>query len=107
MENKKCSHCRIELTQENSNKNQHYCNECKNEYRRIWMKNNPGARSKYYHKNKEKEDKYNRDRNRALRIECIKEYGGKCVCCNESISEFLTIDHINNDGTEHRKSLTS
>jgi len=25
-------------------------------------------------------------------------YGWECACCGESIPEFLTIDHINNDG---------
>lgn len=29
----------------------------------------------------------------------------KCSCCGESIFEFLTIDHINNDGSEHRKEI--
>ncbi len=29
----------------------------------------------------------------------------KCSCCNESIYEFLTIDHISNNGGEHRKSI--
>ena len=33
-------------------------------------------------------------------------YGGyKCACCGETTPEFLTIDHINNDGAEHRKSI--
>lgn len=32
-------------------------------------------------------------------------YGGICVCCGENTNEFLTIDHINNDGAEHRKSI--
>lgn len=30
-------------------------------------------------------------------------YGGKCACCGESHDEFLTIDHKDNDGAEHRK----
>lgn len=33
-------------------------------------------------------------------------YGGaKCGCCGCSIFEFLTIDHINNDGSKQRKEL--
>lgn len=28
-----------------------------------------------------------------------------CNCCGESIYEFLTIDHINNDGAEHRRKI--
>lgn len=27
----------------------------------------------------------------------------KCVCCDESNIKFLTIDHINNNGAQHRK----
>lgn len=30
-------------------------------------------------------------------------YGSKCACCKESQDEFLTIDHIYNDGKQHRK----
>lgn len=32
-------------------------------------------------------------------------YGGKCACCGETEDEFLTIDHKDNDGAEHRKSV--
>jgi hypothetical protein len=41
-----------------------------------------------------------------LKKEVLEYYGnGKlsCLCCGESIYEFLTIDHINNDGNEQRK----
>ena len=33
-----------------------------------------------------------------LRIEVLEAYGGKCVCCGESNLDFLTLDHVNNDG---------
>ena len=29
--------------------------------------------------------------------------GGKCVCCGEREYDFLQIDHIHNDGAEHRR----
>ncbi len=32
----------------------------------------------------------------------IDHYGGSCVCCNESIIEFMTIDHIDGGGRQHR-----
>ena len=35
----------------------------------------------------------------------ISHYGGVCQCCGESNPIFLTIDHINNDGAEHRKDI--
>ena len=42
---------------------------------------------------------------RKLKREVVKAYGGKCECCNEELLEFLTIDHINGNGKEHRESL--
>ena len=36
------------------------------------------------------------------KLEIINHYGGKCACCGEVIPEFLTVDHINNDGKKHR-----
>lgn len=33
----------------------------------------------------------------------IDHYGNKCVCCGETIIEFLEVDHINNNGKSHRK----
>ena len=32
-------------------------------------------------------------------------YGGKCACCGENRDYFLAIDHINNDGAEHRRTV--
>ena len=37
------------------------------------------------------------------KLDVIKGYGGKCACCGENKMEFLTLDHINNDGAEHRR----
>lgn len=38
-----------------------------------------------------------------LRQKAFDHYGRKCVCCGESQEEFLVIDHVNNDGAQHRK----
>jgi hypothetical protein len=35
----------------------------------------------------------------------LNAYGNRCACCGELEPRFLTIDHINNDGPKHRKSL--
>ena len=44
---------------------------------------------------------------RRYRRECLEividHYGAKCACCGESNRDFLTIDHINNDGAKLRK----
>lgn len=50
---------------------------------------------------KRKNSKYNYRR----KIKCINAYGGKCVCCGESHWQFLSIDHINGGGREHRRQL--
>jgi hypothetical protein len=40
------------------------------------------------------------------KIEVINAYGGHCVCCGESRIEFLSLDHIFNDGAQHRKEIS-
>lgn len=39
------------------------------------------------------------------KIDVFDYYGRVCVCCGETIPKFLTIDHINNDGAEHRREI--
>lgn len=41
-----------------------------------------------------------------LRIQVLSHYSKgnpRCACCGESEYKFLSIDHINNDGAEHRR----
>lgn len=35
---------------------------------------------------------------RKLREEIFNHYGWNCKCCGETIKEFLSLDHVNNDG---------
>jgi len=46
------------------------------------------------------------ERNRQTKLKVLTALGGKCACCGEATPEFLTLDHINGDGAEHRKRLT-
>lgn len=46
---------------------------------------------------------WSRNRNRELRDEATKAYGGKCACCGETEPAFLQLDHIYNDGAADRK----
>ena len=35
----------------------------------------------------------------------LERYGRDCACCGESEFNFLTLDHINNDGAQHRREI--
>lgn len=35
----------------------------------------------------------------------LDHYGARCACCGESNPLFLSVDHVNNDGAEHRASI--
>jgi len=72
--------------------------EAHKEERSIYMKG-------WYSKNKIEQQNRARLYREKLRIEIIQHYGGKCICCGEIEITFLTIDHINGSGRQHRKSL--
>jgi hypothetical protein len=42
-----------------------------------------------------------------LKADVIDAYGGKCSCCGEWRIEFLTIDHVDGGGTQHRIALAT
>jgi len=91
---------------------------------RAWRADNPEAlreqRARYRAANKAKiaewakqyrertsekirvEGKNKRD---ALFARVVAAYGGACACCGEPETAFLTIDHVNNDGAKHRKTI--
>lgn len=47
-----------------------------------------------------------RDYMRGLRLAALNAYGGPvCKCCGETEVAFLQIDHINNDGADHRRTV--
>jgi len=96
------------------------------EYNRNYRKNNPELvkqkDKEYREKNKEKLAKYkkkwredNKDKwsaywrgyRQRLKVEVFLHYCKKlkCECCGEDFIEFLTLDHKNNDGNKHRRSL--
>src|SRR3990167_9777047 len=58
--------------------------------------------AQYYQDHIEHERRRNAATNRALRLEAIAAYGGKCRCCGETEEKFLTLDHINGGGKQHR-----
>lgn len=46
-----------------------------------------------------------RKADKLLRSRVITNYGDKCTCCEEARHEFLSIDHVNNDGSAHRRKI--
>ena len=63
---------------------------------------------KSHNKSREKMNETNKVAARKRRQVVLSFYGGnppKCQCCGEQEYRFLTIDHMNNDGTNHRREL--
>lgn len=78
-----------------SNKENEVCPFCGGEL-------NDNFRCKICHENHLRHGKTRWHRQRSIVLE---HYGGICVCCGESIYEFLEIDHINGGGTKHRQEI--
>ena len=71
------------------------CRECHNKENWKNYGKKASARQKIYDKK--------------IRFSALQAYSGKypkCSCCDESIIEFLGIDHIDGGGSIHRKELT-
>lgn len=96
-DNKYCLDCQISLNYDNiraSDLSQaNYiccsCRKIRDQNRYINNKANIRIQQKQYELNN--------------KIKIIEAYGGKCICCQETALEFLTIDHVNDNGAEERK----
>lgn len=80
-------------------------NKRRKEYYKANREQELEKRREYYERNKADITSYNRQYIRTAKQKFIDGYGGKCTCCGESAFEFLTFEHLNGDGKEHRKSL--
>lgn len=97
------------------------CNKCKQKENGIWRKLRQGERNKAgvciecpnpslperlrCSTCNAKRNRKHRQLNLAAKTRCFQAYGGKCACCGESNPIFLSIDHINNDGADHRREI--
>lgn len=77
-----------------------------------WRAKNPGLAAQrtaeWRAKNRERALGAQRLANRKLKDAAYAAYGGyRCSCpgCKETIEAFLSLDHVNNDGAEHRKAV--
>ncbi len=90
-----CKYCSVYLTENNCypsdfKRGGYICKDC---------------RKKSYKKNvsKVKESQYCKNKILTLKEKIFSEYGNKCECCGQTVWQFLSIDHIDNTGAEHRK----
>lgn len=97
-----CSECRVlkplsEFSPGGSGRGVHSdCKPCTNAKRLKAYRSNPEARCKQQ-----------RGYRAILRADVLRAYGEQCACCGESQKLFLAIDHIDNSGSEHRKTVGS
>lgn len=75
--------------------------------KKLWAKNNG---EKYwiarYQSDPEKYRAASRASNKRAKDACYAWYGGyTCSCCGVTEPRFLTLDHVDNDGAEHRRVL--
>lgn len=77
--------------------------------KKIWLRDHHAqvldSQRRSYHKNKDKRRVVDAARRAQTRSDVFERYGGKCACCGEATQEFLTIDHMNNDGGKERRAL--
>ena len=70
-------------------------------------KNNPDIYKKRYAKwrseNPDRAKQSQKMQMKKLRNEILDNYGRECACCGENRKEFLTLDHVNGNGAEHRR----
>lgn len=81
------------------------CRACISKYSAEWTRKNRDKANTYQRELRARTKEYRRVKRRKHRQEALDKYGGKCACCGEETYEFLTFDHVNNDGAEHRKEV--
>ncbi len=73
----------------------------------LWRRKHPGRDAEYkrrdFQKHKAERQETNKLRLRVLRLLVISFYGGECECCGEREVRFLSFDHKDNSGAEHRR----
>jgi len=101
-----CEVCNAEFTKTRSNRVccSHKCSA------QLWSK----RKGKAYFRDRYKSNprlfiQYGKDHVQRLKDIVYNAYGGyrcNCLHCHETNPKFLTLDHVNNDGAEHRKLLS-
>lgn len=95
------------------NFNQNQCKDCQKNYMKEYRRKNKIKLNKqtkdWNINNKIHVSEYRKNKNIDNKREVLLRYCVdeklECACCKENIFEFLTINHINGGGVQHRKSL--
>lgn len=77
-------------------------------YRELHPEINKKLCKVWQEKNLEKVREINLKYRQNLRLDALNHYSNNnlsCACCGEKHIKFLTIDHINGNGREHRRSI--
>lgn len=74
-----------------------------------WKSKNPELAAErariWYRSNKERASEREAQKRRCIKDAAFKAYGGyECACCGEKHPAFLTIDHVDENGSFHRRS---
>jgi hypothetical protein len=75
------------------------CKTCWSQYTRDYYAANPDARTARI--------AYNKQYRSSFKDKVFDLLGHECACCGESEEIFLTLDHVHNDGADHRRELGS
>jgi hypothetical protein len=113
-----CKKCHADIAKKYRQENKNKVKATRRKYEEKNKEKIKDYKKKYQQKNKERLKKKHREYQQQHPDECrlsrqkarkklkqqvIIAYGGECQCCGESMYEFLTIDHIHNDGAKHRR----
>lgn len=110
---KVCARCKVEKPRtefspvKGKRTRQAYCRPCAAELAQtrrqsLGLKEARRRERKYYVNNRDHYlAKMQQDRH-AKKLQVFELYGDRCVCCGQTGFAFLTIDHVNNDGTADR-----
>jgi len=96
---KDCMGCKKQFIDRHRSHTRKLCDNCKEVRWRFYDKNkwahSPSGRAS-------RRLSHQRAKNR-LKEQIYAHYGKRCVCCDETMLEFLTIDHVNGDGNIDRR----
>lgn len=112
MKHKTCSSCKQEkpISEFYKNQNDHRCKTCNCARMKERYKKNPEkyreSALRSYRKFREDRIRQHKKREKQRKDIVFTYYGGYiCACCGEDEQLFLTIDHVNNDGADHRREM--